>query len=223
MSRDFPRVVRLYGVAVGDVVRLGRDASSPANPMIAWEVFPEVHVKCPDRPSMEALLERFGDGVVSIDGQPFEAVVVASLAAAGRTLATAESCTGGLIATLVTDVAGSSTVFRGGFVAYSNEVKERVLGVPADVLEDHGAVSGPTVEAMARAARTRMGADIGVAVSGVAGPAGGTPGKPVGTVWIAWDDRGSVESSVRVFEGGRDKVRRAAAFEALDGVRRRCR
>jgi PncC family amidohydrolase len=223
MSRDFPRVVRLYGAAIGDVVLLGRDVSVPANPMIAWEVYPEVHVKCPDRPAMEALLDRFADQVVSIDGQSFEAVVVSALAASGRKLATAESCTGGLIATLITDVPGSSAVFRGGVIAYSDEVKAGVLGVPPEMLRDHGAVSGPVVEAMARSVRALAGADLAVAVSGVAGPGGGSPEKPVGTVWLAWDDRGLVESRVRVFEGGRDKVRRAAAFEAMDGVRRRCR
>jgi PncC family amidohydrolase len=241
MSRDFPRVARLVGVRIEDAVAFCRQASLPpehgnagdvpapvgghrgdGNPVIAWEVFPEVHVKCPDRAALEAVLARFGDCVYDIDGRTFEAVVVASLAAAGRTLATAESCTGGLIAALVTEVPGSSAVFRGGVVAYANDVKERVLSVPGDVLLTHGAVSGPTVEAMARGVRALTGADLAVAVSGVAGPGGGTPEKPVGTVFIAWDDGGTVESRAYCFQGGRDRVRRAAAFQTLDGIRRRC-
>lgn len=222
MPRDFPRVARLYGVAIDDAVRFCREVPSPGNPLIAWEVFPEVHVKCPDRAALEAVLARFGDRVYSIDGQPLEVVVVALLAAAGRTLATAESCTGGLISALVTEVPGSSAVFRGGIVAYANEVKEGVLGIPGQVLLEHGAVSGPTVEAMAKGARSITGSDLAVAVSGVAGPGGGTSEKPVGTVWIAWDDRGMVESSRYEFAGSRERVRRAAAIEALDGVRRRC-
>lgn len=234
--RDFPRVARLHGVAIDDAVRFCRETTVAAggdpglaagggrggNPMIAWEVFPEVHVKCPDRAALDAVLAHWGDRVYSIDGRSFEAVVVATMAAAGRTLATAESCTGGMIAALVTEVPGSSAVLRGGVVAYANDVKERVLGVPAEVLATHGAVSGPTVEAMAASVRALAGSDLAVAVSGVAGPGGGTPAKPVGTVWIAWDDRGTIESRCLHFAGGRDRVRRAAAFEALDGLRRRC-
>ena len=242
MPRDFPRVARLVGVPIDEVVAFCRKVSAAvridagvvgapgfpcgrsggANPLIGWEVHPEVHVKCPDRAALDAVLARFGDRVYDFDGRSFEAVVVASLAAAGRTLATAESCTGGLIAALVTGVPGSSAVFRGGAVAYANDVKERVLSVPGEVLRCHGAVSGPTVEAMARGARALIGADIAVAVSGVAGPGGGTAEKPVGTVFIAWDDGGKMESRAFLFQGDRERVRRATAFEALDGVRRRC-
>lgn len=107
------------------------------------------------------------------------------LTRAGYFLATAESCTGGLIAAACTEIAGSSDWFKGGVVAYSNEIKENLLGVPHGVLEGHGAVSGPVVEHMALGALTVCGVEATIAVSGVAGPGGGTKDKPVGTVWIA--------------------------------------
>ena len=102
----------------------------------------------------------------------------------GLTLATAESCTGGLVAARLTSVPGSSDVFLGGVVAYANEVKEAELDVPAEVLAEHGAVSAETAAAMARGARERLGADVAVAVTGIAGPGGGTPEKPVGLVYL---------------------------------------
>ncbi|MDR3073690.1 MAG: CinA family protein [Deltaproteobacteria bacterium] len=108
-----------------------------------------------------------------------------SLSRIGYWLVTAESCTGGLIAALCTDVAGSSGWFKGGVVAYANELKENLLGVPAEGIREHGAVSGPVVRHMALGALARCGADAAIAVSGVAGPGGGLPEKPVGTVWIA--------------------------------------
>ena len=101
------------------------------------------------------------------------------------TLATAESCTGGLVAAAITDIPGSSDVFDRGFVTYSNEAKTSMLDVPPDLIADHGAVSEETVKEMAEKVRLKFGTDIGVATSGIAGPGGGTPEKPVGTVWIA--------------------------------------
>ena len=111
--------------------------------------------------------------------------VAVSLSRAGYFLATAESCTGGMIAAACTDVAGSSAWFKGGVVAYANEVKEHVLDVPARILEEHGAVSAPTVEQMALGVLRVCDAEAAIAVSGIAGPGGGTREKPVGTVWIA--------------------------------------
>ncbi len=145
-----------------------------------------------------------------------------ALAAAGDTLATAESCTGGWIAKALTDVAGSSAWFGWGVVTYSNEAKQSLLGVPAELLETHGAVSQAVVEAMARGALARSGADRAVAVSGIAGPDGGSPDKPVGTVWFAWSrrtaDGDSVRSAMSVFDGDRAAVRRASVRVALEGV-----
>lgn len=110
---------------------------------------------------------------------------VAALKAAGALAATAESCTGGLISKLITDVPGASLVYAGSIVSYSNEIKERLLGVPPDILQKHGAVSEPTALLMARGARRACGADVAVSATGIAGPGGGTADKLVGTVWVA--------------------------------------
>lgn len=140
------------------------------------------------------------------------------LAAQGTTLATAESCTGGLVAARCTDVPGSSAWFVGGVVAYANEVKRDVLGVDPALLAAHGAVSEPVVRAMAAGVRRLTGARVAVAVSGVAGPDGGTPDKPVGTVWLAVADGENVQATRFLFSGDRAAVRNAtveAAVEAL--------
>jgi nicotinamide-nucleotide amidase len=143
------------------------------------------------------------------------------LAAAGETLVTAESCSGGWIAKACTDVPGSSAWFRGGVVAYDNSIKTGLLDVPGPLLVQHGAVSEPVVRAMAAGALQRLGATVAVAVSGIAGPDGGTPGKPVGTVWLAWARRNGdaapvVESRCEHFAGDRDAVRRWTVLRALE-------
>jgi nicotinamide-nucleotide amidase len=134
----------------------------------------------------------------------------------GWRLAAAESCTGGWIAKAMTDVAGSSQWFDGGVVAYSNAAKIALLGVPSDVLAAHGAVSEATVRAMAEGARSRFAADLAVAVSGVAGPGGGTADKPVGTVHFAWAAPGGVTAARRIFAGNRESVRRQTVGLALE-------
>jgi len=142
-----------------------------------------------------------------------------------RTAVTAESCTGGWIAKVVTDVAGSSQWFTEGFVTYSNEAKVRRLGVPRSVLARDGAVSEATVRAMAGGALRRTEAQVAVAVTGIAGPGGAVPGKPVGTVWIGWAVRRGrridVEVAVKHFRGDRDAVRRKTVQVALEGLLRR--
>jgi nicotinamide-nucleotide amidase len=135
------------------------------------------------------------------------------------TVATAESCTGGLIAGAITDIAGSSDWFDRGFVTYSNEAKMEMLGVRAETLAAHGAVSETTAREMATGALSRSGADIAVAVTGIAGPAGGTPTKPVGLVCIAWARRGvPVEARTEHFPGDRAAVRAATVARALEGL-----
>ncbi len=143
------------------------------------------------------------------------------LLARTETLVTAESCTGGWIAKACTDVAGSSRWFEGGVVAYSNALKATLLGVSEGLMAQHGAVSEPVARAMAAGALARTGGTVAVAVSGVAGPEGGTVDKPVGTVWLAWAWRerdGSLRSEARCerFPGGRDEVRRRAVRCALE-------
>lgn len=133
----------------------------------------------------DRLRERLGEAVFGEGVDTLEGVVLAGLTARGLRIATAESCTGGSVAALLTSVPGASRAFVGGVVAYDNAVKERLLGVPAETIYEHGAVSEETVRAMAEGVRERLGADVGVATTGVAGPGGGTPEKPVGTVWVA--------------------------------------
>ena len=148
--------------------------------------------------------------------------VAARLGASGDRLVTAESCTGGWVAKACTDLPGSSGWFLGGVVAYSNALKAALLGVPEDTLDRHGAVSEPVVRAMAAGALARLGGTVAVAVSGIAGPDGSTPDKPVGTVWFAWArlSGGRVEISAERarFDGDREAVRRQAVLRALDGV-----
>ncbi len=137
----------------------------------------------------------------------------------GRILTTAESCTGGWIAKVVTDVPGSSGWFEHGFVSYSNSAKQALLGVTSATLEQHGAVSAETVAEMAQGALRHSRADLAVAVSGVAGPDGGSPDKPVGTVWLAWAVRdGPMRTRRQVFPGDREAVRRQTVAIALEGL-----
>jgi nicotinamide-nucleotide amidase len=149
--------------------------------------------------------------------------VGAKLHAAGRRLVTAESCTGGWIAKLCTDIAGSSEWFDCGFVCYSNAAKTRDLGVPEKLIETEGAVSDAVVRAMAEGALERTGANVALAVSGIAGPGGAVPGKPVGTVWFALAhkhaDRLECQGHLIQFGGDRDAVRRQAVEYALNLLR----
>jgi len=151
--------------------------------------------------------------------------LVAELLSSGKMVATAESCTGGWIAKAITDVSGSSEIFAYGIVSYSNGAKESLLGVKLVTLEDSGAVSAAVVEEMAKGALNLSGSDIAVAVSGVAGPDGGSKEKPVGTVWFAWAVRdGSAvktEAQCQHFTGDRDLVRELTVVHALQGVRER--
>lgn len=135
--------------------------------------------------------------------------------AKGLTLAAAESCTGGLLMSLVTDVPGSSAYFLGGIVAYHNAAKARLLGVRAETLREHGAVSEATALEMARGVRNRLGADVGVAVTGIAGPTGGTPQKPVGLVYIAVSSPWGEECERHLWAGDRLENKRLSALAAL--------
>lgn len=142
------------------------------------------------------------------------------LAALGIMIATAESCTGGWLSKLITDVAGSSEWFERGFVTYSNEAKREMLGISPRTLEVHGAVSKQVALEMARGAVAHRRAKVSVAITGIAGPGGGTADKPVGTVWLAWYRTGGRMATFEGrFDGDRDAVRRAAVMTALDGLK----
>jgi len=141
-------------------------------------------------------------------------------ALAGKTLVTAESLTGGGIGAALTAVSGSSAVYKGGIISYTNEVKHRLLGVPEEVLEKHGAVSRPTAAAMAEGARRELDADVAVSVTGLAGPGGDDFGNPVGTVFIGYSDEGRTLVRHCRFEGTRQEVRQQTIEAALNLVLR---
>lgn len=167
------------------------------------------------------LEEKLGHSIFSFRGETMEEVVGLRLTLGGYTLSVAESCTGGLIAERLTDVPGSSRYFIEGVVAYSNDAKTRTLGVEPILLMEHGAVSGPVAEAMAEGIRKRSGTDFGLAVTGIAGPDGGTEEKPVGLVYIALADDLQTQHRKLMLPGDRYLVRWRASQAALDLLRRR--
>jgi nicotinamide-nucleotide amidase len=171
---------------------------------------------------VESVCRELGDAVYSRQEESPAAALGKRLSRLGWSLAVAESCTGGWIGKLVTDVAGSSNYFRGGIVSYSNEVKIRVLGVERVVLESEGAVSAAVAEAMAENTRRLLEADIGLSATGVAGPSGGSEAKPVGTVFLGLAREGRVASQKLWFPGDREAVRLRTAHVGLDWVRREC-
>jgi nicotinamide-nucleotide amidase len=134
------------------------------------------------------------------------------------TLATAESCTGGMVATAITDISGSSGWFERGFVTYSNQAKHEMIGVPNEMLDKHGAVSEPVARAMAEGALRNSRAQVSVAITGIAGPGGGTKEKPVGMVVFAWSNRLHTEVETLVFKGDREQIRVQAAAHSLRGL-----
>ncbi|MNS95405.1 Nicotinamide-nucleotide amidohydrolase PncC [compost metagenome] len=141
-----------------------------------------------------------------------------ALAEKSLMLATAESCTGGLVAAAITDVSGSSGWFERGFVTYSNEAKSTMLGVPAKLIRDHGAVSEEVARAMAEGALLNSRAQVSLAITGVAGPNGGTPEKPVGMVCFGWSNRITTHTETQRFRGDRGQIRRQAAEHAMRGL-----
>ena len=157
--------------------------------------------------------------IVQLQDQKLAGDVGRMLIEKGLTLATAESCTGGAIGALLTGLAGSSSWFSGGVISYSNSVKTNLLGVAPSLIENYGAVSQEVVEAMAKGGRKAMGTDLCVAVSGIAGPAGGSVEKPIGTVWVAWcDGNNAVTSKLYQLSGDRHEVQKAAVRMALAGI-----
>ena len=165
--------------------------------------------------------EALDDWLYSSEGESLEQIVLYYLGLRQATLATAESCTGGLIAQRITSVPGSSRSFVGGAVVYSNELKTAFAGVPPELIEKHGAVSEEVAKAMAAGIRQRTGATLGLAITGIAGPSGGTEDKPVGLVYIAVSDGNRTDVLERNFRGPRTRVREWGAQQALDLLRRR--
>ncbi len=200
--------------------RMGTSATAGTIRVIVSHEGPVAHVDAALDAAVTEVRRRLGPVVFGTDGATLADAAVAALLASGTTVATAESCTGGLVAGALTDVPGVSDVFVGGVVAYSNAQKTRLLGVPERLIEAHGAVSEEVARSMAMGARRAFGTDLGIAVTGVAGPGGGTDDKPVGLVHVALDDRGDVRHRELRFPGGRALIRTLTVKTALDLIRR---
>jgi nicotinamide-nucleotide amidase len=186
----------------------------------AWGIEP-AEAESRLRSAADLVAGRAGEHAYGEGDADLAAVVLERARRAGLSLGTAESCTGGLVGGRITDVPGSSEVFAGGVVCYSNRLKTELLGVAPELIAEHGAVSEPLAKAMAEGGRTRMGVDLAVAVTGIAGPGGGTEEKPVGTVWFAIATAGGTESKRVIFSGSRREIRERAAQTALFLVNRR--
>ncbi|MDR1728840.1 MAG: competence/damage-inducible protein A [Acidobacteriota bacterium] len=175
----------------------------------------------PDLDELSARIQaEMGDAIFSTAGETMEEVVGRLLRESGKTLAVAESCTSGLLGASITRVPGSSDYFRGGILCYSDEAKMRLCGVAPETLAAHGAVSAETARELARGVRTALGSDIGVSITGIAGPGGGTDAKPVGLVYIGIADGERTLSRHRVMPGDRESVRERSAYLALSWLRR---
>jgi len=226
------RLVKLFGIpeshadhAMRPVMDAERDAGVRFGYRAHW---PEIHVKWSvvgDQAEQRAerilaeVRRIFGDAIFGEGREELPQVVVERLVARRERLALAESCTGGLVAELVTSVPGASAVFDMGVVAYANAVKTALLDVPPEALERHGAVSEQVARAMAEGARSRGAATWGIGITGVAGPTGGTAEKPVGTVHLAIAGAQGTQAWARLIPGERDRVRKMAAFDALNRLR----
>lgn len=228
------RLYRLFAIEELEVNRRIAALRLPQEAQVGYyPVFPEVHVSLTVRDSGEgAVNTRFstaaatieaalGEALYGYDRDSLEQVTGHLLKSKGLSLATAESCTGGLIAERITCVPGSSEFFVGGAVSYANAMKSELLGVAPELIEKRGAVSHPVAEAMATGIRNRSGADFGLAVTGIAGPGGGSVEKPVGTVFIALADAAEITVKECHFSGDRNQIRQLSAATAIDMVRRR--
>ena len=227
------RTLRIVGMGESSIEERVRDLMLASNPTVApYAKTGEVHLRVTARAASEAeadalsapveqqLRERLGDLIYGTNDETLEYAVVHLLTLLGQSLATAESCTGGLIAQRLTSVPEASKVFEEGFVTYSNAAKEKYLHVQPEILTRHGAVSPEVARAMAVGARQAAGSNLAVSVTGIAGPSGGTSEKPVGTVHIGLAWEGSAISEHHQFLGGRADVRWRSAQSALALVRR---
>ncbi len=229
------RIYRVAGMPESDLDQLispvYRKYANPSTTVLAAPGDIQIHLRarCETAEEADRLLAELGgqieallgERIYSRNGEPLEVVVGRRLRERGATLSVAESCTSGLLAARITDVAGSSDYFVGGFLVYTDALKTRLLGVPASILEQHGAVSEPVAQAMAAGARERTGSTFALSVTGVAGPTGGTPEVPVGTVCIGLAHPEGAEARRYRFLGDRGRVRAIAVQTALDLLRRR--
>ena len=181
----------------------------------------EARLSAEEHAEVAAIRERLGPAIYAVGEDPMEAALGHALREAGKRIATAESCTGGLIASRITDVPGASDYFLEGVISYSNEAKTALLGVPEALIDEHGAVSEPVARAMAEGCRQRSGADYAIAVTGIAGPSGGTDEKPVGLVYIAVADERGTEVVRQTWPGTRSQFKTRVSQTALNMARKR--
>ncbi len=224
------RVLRFYGASESAVAKALADAGGDGDGVeatICARDF-EIHIDLIVEPGAEAradaleqaLVEPLADNLFGRDERSVQELVLGLCRDQGLTLGTAESCTGGLVAARLTSIPGSSDVVRGGIVAYDNGIKETLLGVSPELLAEHGAVSAEVAAAMATGARERLGVDVAVSVTGIAGPGGGTPEKPVGLVFFHASGPMGEQSLRFELPGEREWIRARATVSALHLVRR---
>jgi nicotinamide-nucleotide amidase len=231
------RVYKAVGLAESEVdnriAPIYKNYTNPSTTILATPGAIEVHLRAhaASEAEADALLGELGDKIeaalgdylFSTGGESLEEVVGMYLVLRRKTLAVAESCTGGLLAERLTRVPGSSNYFLGGAICYSNELKTRLAGVPQRLIEEQGAVSKPVAQALAEGIRRRSSASMGIGITGIAGPGGGTPEKPVGLVFIALTDERSTQVREFRFPGDRERIRHWATNAALEIIRRRIR
>jgi nicotinamide-nucleotide amidase len=227
------RLVRTFGLRESEVADRLQGIEREGAKVGFRAHFPEIHLRISAQGDTEdqagrilsgllgEILSRLGEYVFSTDGEMLEEIVGKLLSQRRIGLALAESCTGGLVAHRITNVPGSSSYFERGIVSYSNESKTDILGVPRELIESLGAVSGPVVEAMAEGARRLANTDLSIAISGIAGPDGGTAEKPVGTVFIGLSHRFRGTTHRRFqFKGTREEIKLITSTAALDWIRK---
>lgn len=230
------RILRLAGIGESQAEAEISDLIRGSNPTVApyaktFEVHLRIGARAPDREAAQAMIapleaeirRRLGQHVYGVDGETLEAAIGGMLRKRGKTLALAESCTGGLIGHRITNVPGSSDYLLASLVTYSNQAKVNLLGVPAETIAQHGAVSEETARAMAEGVRVTCGADVGVSVTGIAGPTGATPEKPVGLTYIAVANQTGTVVEEHRLRGDRLMVKERAAQTALYLLYRRLR
>lgn len=232
-ERIYSRQIRLFGIGESECEQRLKDLMEAANPSLApYAGFGEVKlrftVRCGRDDDAEALIapllgqvrERVGEFIYSEDDEPLQSVTAKLLVERGLTVAAAESLTGGMVCSWLVDWPGVSAALLMGVTAYSNEAKRSVLGVRAETLAAHGAVSAETAMEMAEGARRISGADVAVSTTGIAGPGGAVPGKPVGTVYVGYADSRGARAEKLLISGDRERVRTISALNALNIIRK---
>lgn len=226
------RLIKVFGLGESDLELKLQDLIGGTNPtMTLLAKHSEMHIRLVCRGNEQKAIEilnateqfirdRLGDRVFGTDDETIIGLVSESLRKHKRTIATAESCTGGMLGAILTQEPGSSDFFLGGVVSYSNTLKEKFLGVKSQTLENYGAVSLETAQEMAVGIRDNANSDLGVSITGIAGPGGGSQEKPVGLVYIGLATPDGIEANKFQFHGGRDSIRQLSVQAALDWVRR---